>query len=144
MITSTQRISILCLLWFLLIWLLCVMWHIYTHTCVHVHKHTHIHISHLKALWGISLVLQWLRICLPMQGTWVWSLVWEDPTCCRETKPLRHNYWSPCALNLAPQQEKPPQWEAMLQKSSPSTHCNYSKPEHRHKDPAKQKTLLFF
>ena len=29
----------------------------------------------------ISLVAQWMRICLPLQGTWVWSLVWEDPTC---------------------------------------------------------------
>ena len=27
-----------------------------------------------------SLVVQWLRICLP-QGTWVWSLVQEDSTC---------------------------------------------------------------
>ena len=28
-----------------------------------------------------SLVAQWLRICLPMQGTRVRALVWEDPTC---------------------------------------------------------------
>ena len=27
-----------------------------------------------------SLVVQWLRIRLPMQGTWVWSLVQEDAT----------------------------------------------------------------
>ena len=27
-----------------------------------------------------SLVVQWLRICLPMKGTWVRTLVWEDPT----------------------------------------------------------------
>ena len=26
---------------------------------------------------GASLVVQWLRICLPMQGTWVWSLIRE-------------------------------------------------------------------
>ena len=39
-----------------------------------------------------SLVVQWLRICLPMQGTWVRSLVQEDPTCCGATKPVRHNY----------------------------------------------------
>ena len=26
---------------------------------------------------GTSLVVQWLRICLPMQGMWVWSLVEE-------------------------------------------------------------------
>ena len=41
---------------------------------------------------GTSLVAQWLRICLPLQGTWVRSLVWEDPTCHRATKPVRHNY----------------------------------------------------
>ena len=29
-----------------------------------------------------------------LQGTWVRSLVWEDPTCCKTTKPLCHNYWS--------------------------------------------------
>ena len=29
-----------------------------------------------------SLVAQWLRICLPIQGTRVQALVWEDPTCC--------------------------------------------------------------
>ena len=28
----------------------------------------------------ISLVVQWLRICLPMQGTWVPSPSWEDST----------------------------------------------------------------
>ena len=41
---------------------------------------------------GTSLVVQWLRICLPMQGTRVPSLVQEDPTCCRATKPVHHNY----------------------------------------------------
>ena len=30
---------------------------------------------------GTSLVEQWLRIRLPMQGTWVQSLAREDPTC---------------------------------------------------------------
>ena len=41
---------------------------------------------------GTSLVAQWLRICLPMQGTQVRALVWEDPTCHGATKPVRHNY----------------------------------------------------
>ena len=41
---------------------------------------------------GTSLVVQWLRIHLPMQGTWVQSLVREDPTCHGATKPVRHNY----------------------------------------------------
>ena len=41
---------------------------------------------------GTSLVAQWLRIHLPMWGTWVRALVQEDPTCCGATKPVRHNY----------------------------------------------------
>ena len=41
---------------------------------------------------GISLVAQWLRIRLPMQGTWVQALVREDATCHGATKPVRHNY----------------------------------------------------
>ena len=41
---------------------------------------------------GASLVVQWLRVCLPMQGTRVRALVWEDPICRRATGPLSHNY----------------------------------------------------
>ena len=41
---------------------------------------------------GASLVAQWLRICLPMQGTRVRALVWEDPTCRGATRPVSHNY----------------------------------------------------
>ena len=32
-----------------------------------------------------------------MEETWVWALVWEDPTCHQTTKPRSHNYWV-CAL----------------------------------------------
>ena len=45
-----------------------------------------------KGIEGASLVAQWLRICLPMQGTRVRALVQEDPTCCGATMPVRHNY----------------------------------------------------
>ena len=41
-----------------------------------------------------SLVAQWLRIRLPMQGTWVPALVREDPTCRGATKPVCHKYWA--------------------------------------------------
>ena len=41
---------------------------------------------------GTSLVAQWLRIRLPMHGTWVGALVQEDPTCRGTTKPVHHNY----------------------------------------------------
>ena len=40
---------------------------------------------------GASLVAQWLRVCLPMQGTRVRALVWEDPTCHGATGPVSHN-----------------------------------------------------
>ena len=84
-----------------------------------------------------SLVAQWLRIRLPMQGTWVRTLVREDPTCRGATKPVCHNYWA-CALleptchnywacaprACAPQQEKPPQWEARApqRRAAPARH----------------------
>ena len=41
---------------------------------------------------GISLVAQWLRIHLPVQGPWVPSLVWEDPTYLGAAKPMNRNY----------------------------------------------------
>ena len=49
-------------------------------------------LHHLKQVNWASLVAQWLGIRLPMQGTRVQALVWEDPTCRRATKPVRHNY----------------------------------------------------
>ena len=52
--------------------------------------------QHTKTYGGrASLVVQCLRILLPMQGTQgtqVLPLVWEDPTCCGATKPVHHNY----------------------------------------------------
>ena len=56
---------------------------------------------------GASLVAQWLRICLLMQGTRVRALVWEDPTCCGATRPVSHNYWTCASGACAPQQERP-------------------------------------
>ena len=44
-----------------------------------------------------ALVVQWLRISLPKQETPVQSLVQEDPTCRRATKPMCHHYGA-CAL----------------------------------------------
>ena len=83
-----------------------------------------------------SLVAQWLRIHLPMQGTQVQSLVREDPTCCRATKPVHHNYWA-CALEPAShnywthvlQLLKPPRLQPVLHNkrshlSEKPAHCN--------------------
>ena len=69
---------------------------------------------------------------LPMQGTWVQTLIWEDPTCHRTTKPVHHNYWA-CALEPTshnywahvPQLLKPMQLEPVL--------CN--KRSHRNEKP---------
>ena len=87
---------------------------------------------------GASLVAQWLRIHLPMQGTWVWALVWKDPTCCRATKPMRHNYRA-CALEPAshnywahmPQLLKPTCLEPVLHNKR--SHRN-EKPAHHNKE----------
>ena len=54
-----------------------------------------------------SLLAQWLRICLLMQGTWVRALVWEDPTCHGATRPVSHNYRAYASGACAPQQERP-------------------------------------
>ena len=58
----------------------------------------------------ISLVAQWIKICLPMQGSLVQSLLQEDSMCPRETKPTSHNYWACTPRAWAPQQEKLLQW----------------------------------
>ena len=54
--------------------------------------HGHQFGSPQKAKHRASLVAQWLRICLLMQGTRVRALVWEDPTCRRATGPVSHSY----------------------------------------------------
>ena len=44
-------------------------------------------VEELTKLISASLVVQWLRIRLPMQGMWVQSLVQEDSSCHKATKP---------------------------------------------------------
>ena len=39
-------------------------------------------------------MVQWLRICLPVQGRWGQSLLWEGPTCLGAAEPPRQNYWA--------------------------------------------------
>ena len=43
---------------------------------------------------GTSLLVQWLRIHLSMQGTQVQTLLQNDPMCHVATITLSHNYWS--------------------------------------------------
>ena len=85
---------------------------------------------------GASLVAQWLRIRLPMQGTQVRALVQEDPTCHGVTKPMCHNYWA-CTLEPTshnhwthvPQLLKPVHLEPVLRNkrshhNEKPMHCN--------------------
>ena len=51
-------------------------------------------------------MVQWLRIHLPRQGTQVQSLVQEDPTRCKATKPTHQDYWNPHPRAYAPWQEE--------------------------------------
>ena len=46
----------------------------------------------IKKMGRASLVAQWLRVCLLMQGTRVRALVWDDPTCHGAAGPMSHNY----------------------------------------------------
>ena len=46
---------------------------------------------------GASLAVQWLGVCLPVQGARVRALVQEDPAWHGAAGPVRHNYWA-CAL----------------------------------------------
>ena len=50
-----------------------------------------IYIQFKNSCFRASLVAQWLRICLLMQGTRVRALVWEDPTCRGAAGPVSHN-----------------------------------------------------
>ena len=86
---------------------------------------------------GTSLVAQWSRNSLPMQGTHVWALVQKDPTCRRATKPVCHNYWA-CTLEPTshnywahvPQLLKPARLEPVLRNKR--SHRN-EKPVHHNK-----------
>ena len=59
----------------------------------------------LKTIIETSLVVQWLRIFLPMQGSWVQFPVWEDPTYLKVTEPMCNNHQA-CTLELVYCSEK--------------------------------------
>ena len=75
-----------------------------------------------------SLVAQWIRIHLPMQGTQVRSLVWKDSTCCGTSKPVCHNCWGPVLQLLKPTYLEP----VLCNKGS---HCNEKLTHHKAEQP---------
>ena len=101
----------------------------FSHTCG---------LTEILKLSRTSLVAQWIRIRLPMQGTQVRSLVQEDPTCRGATKPECHNFWA-CALEPASHNY----WVHVLQLLKPAclepvlrdkrSHCS-EKPAHHNEE----------
>ena len=85
-------------------------------------------------------MVQWLRIYLPMQGTWVRFLVQKDFTCCKATKPMCHTTEARVPTARAPQQEKPPQQEACKPQVAPA-HRNKRKAHAQQWRPAAAKSL---
>ena len=73
----------------------------------------------IKTLSRTSLVVQWIRIHLPMQRAQVQFLVWGDSTCHGATKPVHHNYWGPCDLEW----ESHNFWACTLQLLKPLNLC---------------------
>ena len=101
-----------------------------------------------------SLMLQWLRVHLPVQGTRVWSLIQEGTTCRETIKPMRHNQRASKPQLLSPRgttaeacapepvlqkrghtSEKPMRCN---QEQSPA-HRHQRKPSHSNEDPARPK-----
>ena len=111
-----------------------------------------------------SLVGQYWRLHLPVQGTRVRSLVQEDPTCHGAAEPIHHNcwacalvpgaattepvcrnYWNPCVREPHAPQEKPPQWEAStLQLESSLLTIPREKPVQQLRPKDSQKSINFF
>ena len=58
---------------------------------------------------GFPSVVQWLKICLPMQGTQVQSLVWEDSGAKCWSKACVPQLLSLCSRAHGLQQDKPPE-----------------------------------
>ena len=83
-------------------------------------------------------MVQWLSVRLPTQATRFRSLIWEDPTCRRATRPVCHNYWRPCSLHpvlhnkRSHRNEKP---ENLKQRTAAACH-NLRKPTCSNEDPA--------
>ena len=79
--------------------------------------------SYSKRQTGTSLVVYWLRICFPTQGTQVQSQVGElRSTCCGATKPSHCNYWtcpfhSRASVPLTAEPTCPGAWVPQLERS---------------------------
>ena len=96
-----------------------------------------------------SLIMQWIRICLPMQGPWVQSLVREYSSCLGAAKPMCHNYWAHAAATEA-RVTKPVLCKRRSQHREKTDRCKWSgapalhtwrKPRCSSKDPVQYKYI---
>ena len=95
------------------------------------HKDTNRNFSrhqHFFLLIGASLVVQWLEICLAMWSTWIQSLLWEDPTCCRAAEPTSQNYWAHVPHYWSQHTLEPVLWNKGSHCSEKPAYCSWSNP----------------
>ena len=75
-------------------------WHCSCHKCLHCHTSN-------TTCRSALLVVQGLWVHPPMQATWLWFLVWGDPTCHRAAKPMSLDYWVPVLQLPKPEGPEP-------------------------------------
>ena len=92
-----------------------------------------------KLQWGVFLGGSVIKNLPANAGDTVQSLVQEDPTCRRATKPMRHNYWT-CALEPGNCSYCSPHWEATAM-GSPCTATRES-PQQRRPSMAKINEIM--
>ena len=91
------------------------------------------------------MVVQWIRIYLPVQETSVQSLVQEDCTRRGATKPVHCQLAEPTPRAQKPRQLKPLQWEALhaAKASPPATQLEKAHAKQRRPRAAKNKQIKF-
>ena len=100
---------------------------------------SHRRYSHRSNYTGFPLVVQWLRICLTMQGTQLDLWSGKIPFAMEQVSPCAINYcthmlWSPCSAT-GETNEKPMHHN---QRVAPAQH-NQRKPTHSNEDPEQPK-----
>ena len=97
-----------------------------------------IHLGLCRGGLGIQELSQQIRIPLPMQGTWVRSLVQEDPNCHRATKPECHSYRAHMPQSLCSATR-----EATTMRSLSTTTREQPYSQHLEKKPAQQQRPIY-
>ena len=99
-----------------------------------------------KIVLGTSLVAQWFKIHLPMQGHRFDPWPGKIPHAMQQLSPWATTTKALVPRARAPQQEKPPQWEAHApQRSSPcASQLQKSHMQQRRHNAAKTKKIIFF